>query len=176
MQQNKDELAGQLTLDLDGCTVTPLDVDDRRHVFQVRKDFLISSFHLIFSLNYMYSAFTGAWNNNHLRQPPPYDLFFFSTKITGASSHSSKKVVVLQAESKHQYEEWLSTLLNISAGLYLHDDPKQAVRDARHKEAAASSTPSSVDGSVSDLSEKLPGRNSLSFCANKVTGIAVVRN
>lgn len=35
MQQNKKEVAGQLFMDLDKCSVSPFDVDDRRNVFQV---------------------------------------------------------------------------------------------------------------------------------------------
>ena len=36
MQQNKKEVAGQLYMDLDGCTIGPVEADDRRNVFHVR--------------------------------------------------------------------------------------------------------------------------------------------
>ena len=36
MQQSKKEVAGQLFMDLDGCSVGPVEADDRRNVFQVR--------------------------------------------------------------------------------------------------------------------------------------------
>jgi len=35
MMQSKSELAGQLFLDLDGCSAHAVDADDRRHVMQV---------------------------------------------------------------------------------------------------------------------------------------------
>lgn len=35
MQQGRDEVAGGLVMDLDGCTITSIDADDRRYVFQI---------------------------------------------------------------------------------------------------------------------------------------------
>ncbi|XP_078485781.1 DCC-interacting protein 13-alpha isoform X3 [Ciona intestinalis] len=91
MQQSKREVAGQLFLDLDACTVDRIDTDDRRNAFQV-----ISS--------------------------------------------DNRRVVVLQGESKHQYEEWMATIGNISAGLYLHDDPQSAVEAKKQDTAVAETT------------------------------------
>nr|XP_039274655.1 DCC-interacting protein 13-alpha-like [Styela clava] len=35
MQQGRDEVAGGLVMDLDGCTIVPIEADDRRYVFQI---------------------------------------------------------------------------------------------------------------------------------------------
>ena len=84
-----------------------------------------------------------------------YTYCIFYQQIT---SSSGRKVVVLQADSKHRYEEWLATLQNIAAGLYLHDDPKQAILDAQSQNAAlpvASPTTDSISGSQEQLSSEL---------------------
>jgi len=64
MQQLKGEFGGRLCLDLERCSITSVDVDDRKHVFQI--------------------------------------------------TSSNNKPVILQAESKHQLEEWISTLSNLA--------------------------------------------------------------
>lgn len=41
MQQGREEVAGSLVIDLDGCSVALADVDDRRYVFQVGQTGLV---------------------------------------------------------------------------------------------------------------------------------------
>lgn len=77
MQQGREEVAGSLVIDLDGCSVAFADIDDRRYVFQVL-------------------------------------------------SQDGKHSVVLQAESSHGLRQWVTTITNISKGLYLANDPGRA--------------------------------------------------
>jgi len=51
----------------------------------------------------------------------------FSSQVSGSDGKHS---ILLQAESKHQREEWMATIRNIAAGLYLHDNPRQAAMQA----------------------------------------------
>ena len=41
-------------------------------------------------------------------------------------SQDGKTSVILQAESRHDCMQWVSTINNISKGLYLANDPKKA--------------------------------------------------
>nr|CAB3222590.1 DCC-interacting protein 13-alpha-like [Phallusia mammillata] len=108
MMQSKTELAGQLFMDLDGCNVNFVDVDDRKHAFQV---------------------------------------------MSSDGRHS----VILQAESKHKCEEWIATIRNIAAGLYLHDNPRQAAIKALKAQGPPDDNLSSSQSNL-ELVPGIPGQ------------------
>ncbi|XP_016426279.1 DCC-interacting protein 13-beta-like [Sinocyclocheilus rhinocerous] len=60
--------------------------------------------------------------------------------VTIALSHSVFRSLILQAESKKEYEEWICTLNNISRQIYLTDNP-EAVAIRLHQTALQAVTP-----------------------------------
>ena len=62
-------------------------------------------------------------------------------QITSADGRHS---CTLQGESKHQCEEWIATVRNISAGLYLEDNPREAIDRARQASMSESSSTSQI--------------------------------
>lgn len=101
MQQSKNDYGGQLCIDLEGCSVTPIDTDDRRYVFQVT---------------------------------------------------NRKQTVVLQAESKHQLEEWIATLTNVSNSL----------KSQRNEQKSSNNLDGSTSASVSASGEQVQEEKKLS--------------
>ena len=70
-------------------------------------------------------------------------------------SADGKHSCTLQGESKHQCEEWIATVRNISAGLYLEDNPREAIDRARQASMSETSTSPSPTDETKQESSKL---------------------
>ncbi|CAG08640.1 unnamed protein product, partial [Tetraodon nigroviridis] len=100
MCQPRGAVAGGMVLDLDNSSVMAVDCEDRRYCFQITSP----------------SGKTCANSSAGREAVAAFWVCLMSPPLS--------RSMILQAESKKEYEEWICTVNNISRQIYLTDNPE----------------------------------------------------
>ncbi|CAJ0947353.1 unnamed protein product [Ranitomeya imitator] len=111
MCQHRGEVAGGLIQDLDNCSVMAVDCEDRRYCFQITAPNGKSG---------RDDALNARRHHPLTEQSQPEE-----PEDGGAQRwNGTDRSLILQAEGKREYEEWISAINNISRQIYLSDNPE----------------------------------------------------